>query len=83
MSHVTRRHHSGFLPNSSLTCKPNSTLSWTEKKLTLFSHVSTLPWQPLHIVEAELANRETIKIKNNVIDNFRKQAGAELCQAQV
>ena len=44
------------LSNSSLTCKPNSTLSWTEKELTLFSHVSTVPQQHLHIALATLAH---------------------------
>ena len=41
-----------FLSNSSLNCKLSSTLSSTEKELTLFSHVSTLPRQPLHIALA-------------------------------
>ena len=48
-----------ILSNSSLTCRPNSTLSWIEKELTFpFQHISpatfahlpgnlcTSPWQP-------------------------------------
>ena len=41
-----------FIVYSSLTWKPNSTLSWTEKELTLSPHcpgnLCTLPRQPLH-----------------------------------
>ena len=33
-----------------------ATLSWTEKELTLFSQVSTLPRQPLHIAPATFAH---------------------------
>ena len=62
-----------LLSNSSLTCKPNSTLSWTEKELTLF-----VPRQPLHIAPATqtltlidpLIRIELYKMLNRLEFNF-------------
>ena len=55
-SDVTLQFVNVLLSNSSLNCQPNSTLSWTEKELTLFSHVTMSPRRPLHISPATVAH---------------------------